>query len=256
MSYFARSSATITGPMPWMSLAALALAVTVIVAIAALSVAGLLMADSSMLYFKAWRESRTRFPLSAMVIAAFCIGIVLFSGPIQAHSNNVCSFAQGTVITPTLLSPSCCAALTSCTPLLSSDSSCSAANRNGFREKNLQSVATRPARCWTFGPCPVSTTSCSQGQRDRLSPEIRSSGCENGGGWHPRLRFPHSPFATPSYSSRRPPFKDETTPNSGSRASSGARRVSSWQRCDFTSGPRPENRSFATSRPLPFHARW
>lgn len=46
------------------------------------------MTDSRMLYFKAWRESRTRFLISAAIIASVCIGVVLFSGPIQAHADD------------------------------------------------------------------------------------------------------------------------------------------------------------------------
>ncbi|MEP7001850.1 MAG: hypothetical protein ABI969_15285 [bacterium] len=47
------------------------------------------MSGSQMLYFKAWRESRTRFLISAAVIATFCVVVVLFSGSIQAHADDL-----------------------------------------------------------------------------------------------------------------------------------------------------------------------
>lgn len=40
-----------------------------------------------MLYFKAWRESRTRFLISAAIIATFCSVVVLFSDSIHAHAD-------------------------------------------------------------------------------------------------------------------------------------------------------------------------
>lgn len=42
-----------------------------------------------MLFFKAWRESRTRFLISATIMATFCAGVVLFHAQIQRHADDL-----------------------------------------------------------------------------------------------------------------------------------------------------------------------